>query len=1233
MRAATFSISTLSLTGALAAFAMFDIAGATSAPTAEFVKVTAKPGVITERSDAVRLIEDYGSFALYKVASSRLASLPADVQVDRDADVLQFSAYPVDTRRSASVAAPSAAVAGLQIVQFVGPIKQAWLDELSTLGIKPVQYVAKNGYIVWADGAAAARLEQLRVAASWLQYSAPFNSVLKVDGLLGARVARAKQDDETDVVVQIYRHDGDDETRAFVEGKAILSASQLGPSGKFNATWAPVLAFANLTLRVRLADIPAIASRADVTYVGEYHMPRMFDEKQGIIMAGDFAPGPLSPSYLQFLIDSGFSQNPNDYPVVDITDSTIDEGGTGGAGHTVLNTADSMLHVLGNPALPARVAYFNNCTGFASDFVGAVDGHGSLNAGIVADYDQRSGYPFQDNDGQHLGLGINPFGRVGSTTIFLPQYSIAGCGGTDQGVILSNWQTGAKISSNSWGASIGSLYDASAQAYDAGVRDADPSSGGNQEMIYLFAAGNDGPSANSIGSPGSAKNVITVGASENARPFATPADNHCGADAANNPQNVVDFSSRGPAQGGRVKPEVLAPGTHVQAGASTYSGYDGSGVCVRYFPESPAQQIFTYSSGTSHSTPAVAGVASLAYWWIEHGGAGAAAQSLTEIGGSRAPSPAMMKAWLIAHPSYLTGVDANDDLPSTTQGYGMPNMHAMFDTTRKVLVDQSDVFDNTGETRSYTFGVGDTGKPLRIALAYTDAPGALGAGTLVNDLDLVVEANGKIYRGNSFAHQWSSSGGISDSVNNYEAVFLPPGTTGDITITVSAANIAGDGVPNVGDQTDQDFALVCSNCVLAPTFTVTSDQRSPSVCVGANLATPVSIDSILDYSTDVNLQLSGGPAGVVANVVPGTVTPPAFATLSVKNSAAVAVGHYPLLLTASSGSIVKTLDFDLSYASLVPKDALLDAPANDAANVDVHPLLSWNAASQASTYLVEVATDTAFHDIVASAEVTDTVWPVTPALNSNTRYYWRVRAKNGCGESGGDSGGDRLFAGDFESSSASTSSTTTVFAFTTAAELGDCPLGSSKQTLFADDMESGAPGWAGGGDANGVHWHVGGTAHGGTHAFIADHDPFLAMQQDLHSPNIDVPANLSNITLSFFNQQSMTGIPGGACFQGALLAVSTDGGVTSTQVITGLLTDPYDGPISASGSNPLAGHPGWCGNPQSYLNSIVDLSQYAGQSIRLIFKFADDTFDDSTGRPPNPAWAIDDVKVTGCIAH
>ena len=50
-------------------------------------------------------------------------------------------------------------------------------------------------------------------------------------------------------------------------------------------------------------------------------------------------------------------------------------------------------------------------------------------------------------------------------------------------------------------------------------------------------------------------------------------------------------------------------------------------------------------------------------------------------------------------------------------------------------------------------------------------------------------------------------------MNNTEGVFLPPGAATTVTVRVVASNIPSDGVPNHGDDTDQDFALACYNCL------------------------------------------------------------------------------------------------------------------------------------------------------------------------------------------------------------------------------------------------------------------------------------------------------------------------------------------------------------------------------------------------------------------------------------
>jgi len=98
----------------------------------------------------------------------------------------------------------------------------------------------------------------------------------------------------------------------------------------------------------------------------------------------------------------------------------------------------------------------------------------------------------------------------------------------------------------------------------------------------------------------------------------------------------------------------------------------------------------------------------------------------------------------------------------------------------------------------------------------------------------------------------------------------------------------------------------------------------------------------------------------------------------------------------------------------------------------------------------------------------------------------------------------------------------------------------------------------------------------------------------------------------------------GGCYDAGILDVSTNGGATWAQITSGLLTDPYNGPI-ASG-NPLAGLNGWCGDPQDWLNSIVDINAYAGQTVQFRFRLSTDT---SVGRE---GWTIDDVVVQSCQA-
>ncbi len=1170
------------------------------------------------------------------IAASILAALALpSTAFAADSDWLLFSAAPFDTQRDVSMqslltADATATGARLQIVQFNAPIRREWLDALAARGLRPVHYVAHNGYLVWLDAEAAQRVGRLPQSLPALQFSAPYHPMFKFDPSLRQRAQASAADDEIDIVVQLYRHAENQTSKQRLRDLARTPPSSLGPLGPGRSTlrWTSILDYENTSLRVRRADLDRIAELPDVVWLGLQIEMTQLDEKQNIILAGDPVPSLPSQRYLPFLRELGFGEDPSEYPVIDITDSPVHEGGSG---VTAMHTVDATLRVGGDAGGDSRVLYFNNCSAKADANVGDISGHGTINASIVAGFDLRDGVPFQDADGHQLGLGVNPFARIGSTAIFTPENSLAGCGDAYPGLIASVSRHGAQIVNNSWGSTVPpTTYDFAAQAFDAGVRDADAELAQDQPLIQIFAAGNSGNGAATIGSPGTAKNVITVGASENLRPFW---NDGCGTGptGADDSGDVIGFSSRGPAPGGRAKPELIAPGTHVQGSASVFAGFDGSGVCDKFYP--PEQTFFAASSGTSHAAPAVAGIASLAWWWIVRDGLGAIDRLGDSTPPDPSPSPALMKAWLMAHPTYLDGFDAHDTLPSNKQGYGMPNLSLMFDDVNKVLLDQSEIFTDSGDSWSANWTRADASKPVRIALAWTDAPGLLGTSPQVNDLDLIVTVNGTTYHGNRFDGAWSVAGGAADVLNNYEAVFLPADVVGALDIQVVARNVAGNAMPNAGTAPQQDFAVVCSNCARAPGFTLDTAREPVQVCAGDVAETPIRVGQISGFAAPITLAASGQPAGSTASFATNPVTAPAQTTLRLSHTGAAAPGIYTMDISGQSGALAEEAPLSLALYDDSPATPGLSTPAADATNVPRAPTLEWQAASQAHRYLVQIAADAAFSQIVLSRETGDTAWtvPSNAPLETNRRYWWRVIARNACGDSaslGGEPTAPQIFSDSFEdlAPAAKLLPIAESRMFITLPQPGDCPIDVAPSTLFSDTMEAGEGGWTHAASGVESSWRRDtGHAFGGDYAWRVDNAPGVG-DQWLISPAITLPANLQTTSLKFMNRQSILAGSFGTCFDGALVEISTDDGITWQSIDSGQLTDPYDGPIATAWDNPLAGRHAWCGDPQAYIDSVIDLQPWSGHTVKLRFRLGNDRYTPSA----NPAWVIDDVRVTGC---
>lgn len=308
---------------------------------------------------------------------------------------------------------------------------------------------------------------------------------------------------------------------------------------------------------------------------------------------------------------------------------------------------------------------------------------------------------------------------------------------SDLGALLKQaYDAGTRVYNISWGMTANAAYNYASAQLDRFVWEYD-------DMAVAVAAGNSGQ-ARSITSPGTAKNVITVGACENNRP-----DKGVTAD---NPAELAFFSSRGPAGDGRCKPDVVAPGTWILSTRSSLAQESNFwGVKDQYY---------AYNSGTSMATPIVTGMLALVREYFIRVR-------------SWQPSAALLKAALLDGAFALPGYIENDG------GWGRLNAPApAISPTRKCLFVDQDTKLATGESKTYEYQLSAGGGPLKITLVWTDYPAqANAAAALVNDLDLTVQ---------SPSGQTFSPG---DHVNNIEQVVIPDPQAGIYKVTVSGCHV------------------------------------------------------------------------------------------------------------------------------------------------------------------------------------------------------------------------------------------------------------------------------------------------------------------------------------------------------------------------------------------------------------------------------------------------------------
>lgn len=384
-------------------------------------------------------------------------------------------------------------------------------------------------------------------------------------------------------------------------------------------------------------------------------------------------------------------------------------------------------------------------------------------------------------------------------------------------------------------------------------------------------------------------------------------------------------------------------------------------------------------------------------------------------------------------------------------------------------------------------------------------------------------------------------------------------------------------------------------------FTLSADPTTLNICSSGQAASTINLDSLAEFNSPVTLGLSGAPAGVTGNFSVNPVTPPASSLLTLTNDGTAIAGEYPLTVQGIADTLQHTTPLNLILTNSSPAAPTLLSPANGAGDQLLQPVFTWSPVPGAVGYQIQIASDSNFNTLLDSAATATPTYTPAAALPSNTRLYWRVTALNACGQT---------LSG--------------YFFFTTAPLPGECPLNSSPAALLSTGFEDGASGWTTT-STNANTWAVQtGTVHSGLQAFMAP-DPDIASDIRLISPSITLPAiGLDHLTLQYFNWRSFESPT--TCYDGGILEITTNSGITWTQLSAApLLTDPYNGIIETSFSNPLSGLNAWCGSSSGWLRSVVDLQPYAGQTVQLRFRLGSDSSVASTG------WAVDDVQVQGCV--
>ena len=838
-----------------------------------------------------------------------------------------------------SKAAADSPRSGLFLVQIAEARPPAWREALRSLGVELLRYVPDDSYVAKFNGVRPNQVEAL----PFVLWVGEYRAAYKLHHNLQPTARAAAQATELVQVSVLLSPSVTPAETAQVRGQmhGVRQQSKLR-SGTVIRGQIPAGSFSTL------------AQSDAVLWIEPAHDMKLFDEVSSKIVAGDGGPNTLLAQSLGY-DGSGVK--------VAVADSGLNNGDA------------ATMH----PDLFGRtLAFFH----YGTNLTDAADehSHGTHVAGIIAG-DGATGET--DENLALYGLGVAPGASIVAQRIF------DGFGNFEappsfEKLTRDAKGAGAVIGSNSWGDDTQGRYDTSAMEFDELVRDADALQLGDQPYILEFSAGNAGPAAQSIGSPAVAKNVIATGACQNDRADLYIYDL--------GPEAMADFSSRGPCEDGRIKPDLVAPGTWIASLQSASAGDENAWAAIDGY--------YQFQGGTSQAGPHVSGAAAVfvQYYRQTHGG--------------QTPSPALVKAALINSAADMDDTVETGPVPNMDEGWGRVDLTPILEPGATVeYVDQTILLtNNQSYERRVVIGSGDT--ELKITLTYTDVPGFPAAiPALVNDLDLeVVDPNGTINRGNQFDNGDSvPNAAQADHINNVEGILVWDPLPGEWIVRVRAGNVVEDARLETEDV-DQDFALVISGGLASPGQGLVSLDRNVYRAPDQIKVRVVDTDLAGTSNVAVTLTSTTEPAGETKLLEAAS----GFGTFTGIVAVATGPAGSDGMLQVSHGDAIQARYFDASASAWRTAGATADLVPPVLANVQVtnsfgHMIVTWTS-DEPATSLVFFGTNSTLSRAVTNDSLTINHSVALSGLIAGTNYTFLVVSADAAGNASTNDNGGALYS-------------------------------------------------------------------------------------------------------------------------------------------------------------------------------------------------------------------------------